>query len=208
MLRVPLVGYVVGVFRAAVLVSNCIPGGGDKKEIVWDGPRGCKRSLLKSGERGRCTWRSRRRPPWGVLGSSGRGGANLREALPCGAWGWKKYRRGVILPLSLTASRLTERTRRLHSGKHSRVFFGSPAPTLTCRDLLEGFSTGWSPWPPTNRTCREPPPLKKPQFSFFNFSSSLRGKEAKMTPSWNGNGVLFNFSHQLLNFPLIQSLIN
>lgn len=34
MLRVPLVGYVVGVFRAAVLVSNCIPGGGDKKEIV------------------------------------------------------------------------------------------------------------------------------------------------------------------------------
>lgn len=57
---------------------------------------------------------------------------------------------------------------------YSRVFLGSPGPMLTCRDLLEGFRTGMSPWPWTNVTCLEPPPLKKPQFSFFNFISSLR----------------------------------
>lgn len=44
---------------------------------------------------------------------------------------------------------------------------------LTCRDLLEGFRVGIFPWPWTNTTCRKPPPLKKPQFSFFNFISSL-----------------------------------
>lgn len=77
------------------------------------------------------------------------------------------------------------------SREHLREFLGSPGPMLTCSTLLLGLRIARSPKPWWNCTCREPPALQGPQFSFFNFSSRLRAHRLKLwtrRSSW-GNGA-------------------
>lgn len=84
-LRVPLISCMVTVFMATILLSNY-----NKIDCFRDhmGVRG-KCSNPVTWLLWTCTWRSRCGPRGGVLVSSG---ADLREGLPGGAWGQKKWR--------------------------------------------------------------------------------------------------------------------
>lgn len=71
---------------------------------------------------------------------------------------------------------------------HLREFLGSPGPMLTCSTLLLGLRMARSPKPWWNCTCREPPALQGPQFSFFNLTSSLQ--QVCLLELTSQNGVL------------------